>query len=123
RFCRLYPVFFVCVVLLTINRVWRCPTFYCGLDFFNYATLHSVMLHGAVPHEWLPRSSVAMLGPSWSVSLEWQFYLFAPLIVGLLIARRFAAFAAVCALAWVASPIQWHLFGTTLTFHHEAFVL
>ena len=38
------------------------------------------MLHGIVPETILPRSSIALLGPAWSISLEWQFYLVAPLL-------------------------------------------
>ncbi len=43
--------------------------------------LHLTMLHGAVPDTLLNFASTAFLAPAWSLSLEWQFYLLAPLIV------------------------------------------
>ena len=44
---------------------------------------HITGLHGLVPPRLLPSTDYAFLGQAWSISLEWQFYLVAPLIVGL----------------------------------------
>lgn len=41
--------------------------------------LHLLMLHGVVPEVLVARAPGAFLAPAWSVSLEWQFYLVAPL--------------------------------------------
>ena len=41
---------------------------------------HLPMLHGVVPDKLVPLSPVSFLGPAWSISLEWQFYLIAPLL-------------------------------------------
>lgn len=96
RFLRLYPVFLLCFLgaaaleYLAINWAaagrlpdphmqaivaeWQLPQ---G-TFWSHLLLHLTMLHGAVPDSVLANASTAILAPAWSISLEWQFYLFAP---------------------------------------------
>jgi len=45
---------------------------------------HLTMLHGAVPDQILPGSSITYLPPAWSISVEWQFYLVAPFLFAFL---------------------------------------
>ncbi len=52
---------------------------------------HLTLLHGLVPDSWLPFGWVTLLGPAWSLSTEWQFYL----LIGLLAPRDFFRFALV----------------------------
>ncbi len=40
---------------------------------------HLLMLHGMIPETVLPTAPIAFLPLAWSISLEWQFYLLAPL--------------------------------------------
>jgi peptidoglycan/LPS O-acetylase OafA/YrhL len=61
-------------------------------------TAHGTMLHGLLPKSVLPDAAVSFLGPSWSISLEWQFYLAAPLVF-LLLRRSVAGFVLLLAVA------------------------
>ncbi len=53
-----------------------------------------------VPENVMPFAGTAFLGPAWSLSLEWQFYLVAPVLIGLLVwpPHRHAHHAALAAL-------------------------
>jgi peptidoglycan/LPS O-acetylase OafA/YrhL len=51
---------------------------------WEHVVLHVLLLQGVVPDSILPHSATAVLGPAWSLSLEWQFYLVAPGLVWLL---------------------------------------
>ena len=69
---------------------------------------HMTMFHGLVPDAILPNSQFAIIGQAWSISLEWQFYLVAPLLFGLLVARRWhalcVAIVGICALRALNFP-------------------
>jgi peptidoglycan/LPS O-acetylase OafA/YrhL len=57
-------------------------------DFGWHLAAHLTMLHGAISSHLLPVSEYMFLGPAWSLSLEWQFYLVAPLVLVGLQSRR-----------------------------------
>jgi len=73
-----------------------------------HALWHVTMLHGLIPDQWLPVSPMTFLPAAWSISLEWQFYLLAPLV--LLGTRRPALGAALvlaCLVLQVAYQRGW----------------
>ncbi|MBI5742139.1 MAG: acyltransferase [Nitrospirae bacterium] len=101
RFFRIYPVYIVCFAVSVLisgivvqnmeSLAWtREITDYLArirgerLYLLKHALAHAAMLHGIFPDELLPNSTNAFLSPAWSTSLEWQFYLIAPLIIILL---------------------------------------
>lgn len=99
RFMRLYPLFLVALLMglatmhLYLPVLGQTPLFTGNAEkfiardlsvenyFWQHIAAHLTMLHGAIPDKYLPQSSLAFSGPLWSISLEWQFYLFAPLII------------------------------------------
>jgi len=101
RFFRIYPVYFVCLLFgwlmigplshLLATMPWR------NIDYFNWwifpqssaqsahptahLLAHLTLLFGLIPEKVLPCTATTLLGPAWSITLEWQFYLLAPLLV------------------------------------------
>lgn len=57
------------------------------------ALLHMLLLQGLVPDSIWLGTSEAVLGQAWSLTLEWQFYLIAPMIVMLLTNARWRLLA------------------------------
>ncbi len=73
--------------------------------------LHLTLLQGVVPNNVLPWSAVAFVGPAWSLSLEWQFYLLAPALVWIMRSRTWAAWLVLFA-CLSAVLFQRGVFGT-----------
>lgn len=99
RALRLFPAYLVCLLLSILildmsieflnQLIFEHPKTANRLELFhdtkdNLAThslLHLFMLHGIVTSEFLPSSAYAIMGQAWSLTLEWQFYLIAPLLM------------------------------------------
>jgi peptidoglycan/LPS O-acetylase OafA/YrhL len=62
---------------------------------------HITLLHGIIPQAVLPYAYVTLLGPAWSLSTEWQFYL----IIGLAAPHHLGRFALII----LAIGAAWHL--------------
>jgi peptidoglycan/LPS O-acetylase OafA/YrhL len=114
RFMRIYPLFVVtCALGAAVLPLYVAGMKNAGWDAGNYFAdilasqnahlgwhliAHGLMLHGAIPDNILPFASYAFLGPAWSLSLEWQFYLIAPAVI-LLAHKRVGAEALLIASA------------------------
>ena len=74
------------------------------------AVLHLTLMQSVMPDSIWPNTLTAILGPAWSLSLEWQFYLVAPAFVWLVANPRFRM-ATVAAVG--VTGVAWHfdLFG------------
>jgi len=128
RWFRLFPVFAVCFLIAT--------ALYAGLrvddeiafaiehksHLLPYLATHATMLHGAVPNEILPESARAVLPPAWSISVEWQFYLIAPLLFALMMkpTRKLVLFFLALLAARALCEIGQHT--GRLTFDMQAFI-
>ena len=125
RAFRIFPAYWIAFALALIglplaiaalrHQPWSCePGF--GYDailsdwsramhdhFAAQLFLHLTLLQGLVPDSVWPATGTAVLGPSWSLTLEWQFYLIAPALIWLLRDERWrvqtAAAVGVLALA------------------------
>lgn len=146
RFFRMFPLFillfFVAIPVSTIT-MWNATHAAQYLapadmkfdqmvawwdDLRWHVPLHLTMLHGVVPEKILPGAPGAFLIPAWSVSLEWQFYLIAPLAFAFATSPRWlfrGALVAVCgAMMFVDhGDIDSVAYGAALPFHVEYFAV
>lgn len=74
------------------------------------AVLHLTLMQGVMPDSLWPNTSTAILGPAWSLSLEWQFYLVAPAFVWLVANPRFRM-ATVAAVGLMGLAWHFDIFG------------
>lgn len=101
RWLRIYPVYLVCLLLgiavefLTKDTASAIPWLNADVaghlasqsrelengNFPFHLLAHLTLLHGAISNNLLDETQFMFLGPSWSLSLEWQFYLIAPVVI------------------------------------------
>ncbi|BAY21881.1 hypothetical protein NIES2100_16390 [Calothrix sp. NIES-2100] len=136
RFFRIFPLFLVVFVAAIIlmplkvfvftNGQWHNIKFAAKMlqeaqNGYNYFAVHIIshltIMHGIIPDNWIPNSSIAFLAPAWSISLEWQFYLIAPFLI-LLSRRSLVASFATC----LITIIFGQLISRVLKFGYGAFL-
>jgi peptidoglycan/LPS O-acetylase OafA/YrhL len=102
RFLRIYPLYICCLALGVFATYLHLVAFadhpwgsyvpqadivnqeiagFQGWALGWHVLAHLTMLHGLISNNVLPVSQYMFLGPAWSLSLEWQFYMLAPLIL------------------------------------------
>ena len=134
RWLRLYPVYFVCLLLgiavqlltrdMALAMPWLSPDQVGHIAHQNaelenghfplHVLAHLTLLHGAISSNLLDETQYMFLGPSWSLSLEWQFYLVAPLVIAAFRLRGWnLALLAVIALGHLA--FIWGVWGSYYT--------
>jgi peptidoglycan/LPS O-acetylase OafA/YrhL len=95
---RLLPVYFsvlaLAVLVLCLGSPlpwmpWIPPGSYAGLfwtlppQLLWHILAHAALVHGLIPQGLLPWAWITVLGPAWSLSTEWQFYI----LMGLMLPR------------------------------------
>ena len=99
RIFRIYPVYLFCLALAVMAeqiapRVaslcrWQESSYFSMLrpvfgaessNWGEHILWHLTLLNGLVPSRFLPHAANSIFGPGWSLTLEWQFYLVAPLV-------------------------------------------
>lgn len=120
RFLRIAPLYAVVLVVSALTLGWQLDVIsaerWSGAAISNDLTIHrdslrhlgghllahATMLHGLIPSNFLANSQYAIVGQAWSISVEWQFYLIAPVIFHLMVTKRWRMLGAllllVCAL-------------------------
>lgn len=113
-------------LVLRPDVVQRQFEFHRALDdgFIAHFMAHATLLHGLVPDALLQHASLAFLPPGWSVSLEWQFYLVAPL-AWLAFERRRFVWLGLAGLVAGLSNLWWGEIGpgSALVNHFEFFMI
>jgi peptidoglycan/LPS O-acetylase OafA/YrhL len=135
RFFRLFPLF---LVLMTVSILVRdiAQIGYTNAysqdipmrieryqlentHWMAHLFLHLTMIHGMIPDTVLKYASSTYLSPAWSLSLEWQFYMLAPIVLPML--SRFRR-GNICAIVLMITLIAISLSGWIGQWRYQSFL-
>jgi peptidoglycan/LPS O-acetylase OafA/YrhL len=130
RFFRLAPLYFTVLLISAVTvgyqlaaaeaLPWQSSAFIRNeirvfqstIDGFGPQLLaHMTLLHGLIP---LPYGSYTFVAPAWSMSVEWQFYLVAPWLLGLAFARKWTVLSLVLLLLCVVRSLNYNGQGSAI---------
>ena len=129
RFFRLAPLFLLVLLvaaslqsfeLRTLEHLfWRNGHIHDSIrihrdtlaHFWPHVWAHATLLHGLVPDTLLRDTNFSILSQGWSISLEWQFYLLAPLIFLLISRRRYLGIGLLATIIAVLGAIHYPSIG------------
>lgn len=99
RVFRIYPVYLCCLALgiaasqlmpfIMATATWRGTIYFVWIKdlllsestaFGAHVFWHLTLLNGLLPKSFLANATGTLLTPAWSITLEWQYYLVAPLV-------------------------------------------
>jgi len=100
RFLRLWPALFAVLIVALVFREIGSPFRGKHSDdsFWLYFFSELTMLQGLIPNEVLDNGAGGITGVGWSVSLEWQFYIIAPFLIGAILNKGWRIYAVLAAL-------------------------
>jgi peptidoglycan/LPS O-acetylase OafA/YrhL len=126
RWCRIFPAFAVCVLTgAMLSALGLMPDRTDPRTDWLHAIAHLTMLHGVIPNEILNNAAGSFLNPAWSISVEWQFYLVAPLILWALLRHPIFAWVALLMSGAFARRVAlgFDFGGASLVWQSQFFVL
>ncbi|MEP7209669.1 MAG: acyltransferase [Alphaproteobacteria bacterium] len=127
RAFRLFPVYWLALAIAGVcmylklaalgDMSWASDPLYAGEITYDanriaaveaapwtHALLHLGLLQGLPPSSLVPYSEVSILGPAWTLTVEWQFYLVAPLLVWLMRRQGWAILLLAAGAAFLLAP-------------------
>ncbi len=123
RAWRLLPVYFAVLALALVFYAWPLPAMpWLGVaagqiqpaalprPFIWHLAAHLTLTQGLLPSGVLPYAFVTLLGPAWSLSTEWQFYVLIALVLPVLPGKRLERFT----LGLLALGVVYHLLAPHL---------
>lgn len=122
RFFRIYPVYLFCLLIGIVatfltpfileTASWRNTVYFGWIaDLTNssnsalasHTIWHFTLLNGLIPNKILTNATGTLLAPAWSITLEWQYYLIAPILARLV--RSGAGLALITILQWLVMSL------------------